>query len=599
MDGQAISGDTFTLNKNVSVSGVFYYTDPGPGLSETLPALTVGTTAATIVKDVQNSNILNVSITIPNGAAASQIALSDGTNFTFADKTFNFDITFASGVYDEDTVNAITGKFVAKGANTGTTITTPVKPQEPPAPQPATLKIDGVDISIPVPIEGVNVIDVSAVVSGGAVTEFSDSSGILAGKTINLTLSAPDGQDKINYSAISAIENAFKSKGASPLSNTAGGAIPVFNSASMDDNLITTLASRAPDTPNAGTQIVNNIQAFNDNGSKILKVQSPMQLTGEVFLTELAKVQADAGMVHADETLRLAGASETERETTLASFLNAYEKCGFDLSGENNFLPKPGFMYQGSDWYISITDTASSWDIYKLFERYHDKDKLSSLTGLHAQNITVAGENATGLYDADSQPSASFPYKVNGEIIGFMKGNFKSFENMYEDGTNPIPNFTTSFGHPIKVKNFATKSELPNVEFQAEGACFFQYAPGVVNSAGAVKFMQTDPDIGIAVTAKYIDLRTLTRDQTRAVHNHTLSNTDEIAFSSLISAPQTYDERYYLDYDTGYYVDDGVTKLIPTGLQYYASNQTGSIYGVLDLQSWTTGNPPRDKSAIQ
>jgi hypothetical protein len=288
--------------------------------------LSAGAATAAIAKDAQNNNVLNVIITIPNDATASQITLTDGIDFTFAGKTFNFDITFASGTYDDSIVEAIKGAFAAKGgAAIGTVDTTPAKPQAPPVntPQPAMLKIDGVDISILVPGESVNVLNVSAIVSGGVIVEFDDPIGILAGKAINLTLSASAGQDRINYSAISAIETEFKAKGAAPLSNTAVGAIPAFNSASMDDNFITALASRTPDTPNAGDQIMNNIQAFNDNGTKLLKMQSPMQLAGEVFPTELAKIQTGAGMVHTDETLRLAYASGTERKTTFANFLNA------------------------------------------------------------------------------------------------------------------------------------------------------------------------------------------------------------------------------------------------------------------------------------
>ncbi|MDR1025079.1 MAG: hypothetical protein LBL56_05075, partial [Treponema sp.] len=155
---------------------------------------------ATIAKDAQNANILNVVITIPNGATLTDISFTEGSNFTFSGKTFNFDIIFASGAYEEAMVDAIKGKFVAKGASTGTTITTPVKPQEPPVLNPAMLKIDGVLITIPVPSEGVNTINISAVVSNGTVVDFSDPSGILAGKVVNLSLDAASG-NRINYSA--------------------------------------------------------------------------------------------------------------------------------------------------------------------------------------------------------------------------------------------------------------------------------------------------------------------------------------------------------------------------------------------------------------
>ncbi|MDR0708330.1 MAG: hypothetical protein LBF60_10745, partial [Treponema sp.] len=287
-----------------------------PGPTETLPALSVGTATATITKDAQNADILNVSITIPNGTSVSQIALTDGANFTFNGKTFNFDITFASGAYDDSIVEAIKGKFAAKeGATVGAVNTTPAKPEEPPVntPQPATLKIDGALITIPVPAEGVNTINVSAVVSDGVVADFSDPSGILAGKTINLILdtsvpAAGDGLKRINCSAISAIENAFKAKGASPLSNTTGGVIPVFDTTSLKNGVVNddlaSLAQRAAaQTPEV--KIVNGIKALYNGGNQVLKVESPMQLAGDIWCSQLDRIQTTQGNIHADETLRL------------------------------------------------------------------------------------------------------------------------------------------------------------------------------------------------------------------------------------------------------------------------------------------------------
>jgi hypothetical protein len=43
--------------------------------------------------------------------------------------------------------------------------------------------------------------------------------------------------------------------------------------------------------------------------------------------------------------------------------------------------------------------------------------------------MTVAGNSATGLYGPDNQPSASFPYKVKGEVLIAMYA-FASFENL-------------------------------------------------------------------------------------------------------------------------------------------------------------------------
>jgi hypothetical protein len=74
---------------------------------------------------------------------------------------------------------------------------------------------------------------------------------------------------------------------------------------------------------------------------------------------------------------------------------------------------------------------------------------------------------------------------------------------------------------------------------------------------------------------------------------------NEIFFKSKTAPDQDSVNYGFLKYDTGYYVDNGVTKLIPTRAQHYASKQTGSIYGVLELQGWVNGNPPRDKPEIQ
>ncbi|MDR1216331.1 MAG: hypothetical protein LBK25_06590 [Treponema sp.] len=558
----------------------------------TLPGLTIGATAATIT---QNDNVLDVAITVPNGATLADIGLTDGSNFAFAGKTFNFNITFASGTYDEAMVDAIKAKFTAKGASVGSVITSPEKPQQPPALQPAMLKIDGMEITIPVPAEGVNTITVAAAVSNGTVADFADPSGILAGKTVNLTLDdLSDKKNRINYSAIAAIEAAFKAKGATVSSDTISGVIPVFNVSRDNDSITALIDSKNVTAQNPDVKIVNNIHALYNNGNKILQVLDPIQLVGDIYCSELAKIQAPAGNIYADDTLRL---TNYGREIELADLLATYTKCGFTLDGNNNFFPKLGLVspYTGDELPIEITDSAKSWDIYRLFERYNSAGKMDSLAELLANDITVAGENANGLYDANNQPKANFPYKVNGDIIWSMIGRFKAFENMYEDGTHPLPTNVTI----MTVKNFATKSNLPNTRFYADGACFFQYAPPYIDSTGAVKIMQIGDAGGTSATAKYLDLRNLTPDQRGLVENYVIRKTDEVAFSSLNAAPQDGLGRTVFDYDTGYYVENGVTKLIPTGNQIYASDQTSSIYGVLDLQGWTGATPPRDKSAIQ
>jgi hypothetical protein len=91
------------------------------------------------------------------------------------------------------------------------------------------------------------------------------------------------------------------------------------------------------------------------------------------------------------------------------SILECLRKCGFDLDGTTNFLSKIGFIdsddIQEID--LQITDTAKSFNVYKLFKHYYDKDKLANLSELLAEHITVAVTNATGLYGADNQPSTS------------------------------------------------------------------------------------------------------------------------------------------------------------------------------------------------
>jgi hypothetical protein len=125
----------------------------------------------------------------------------------------------------------------------------------------------------------VNTINVSAVVSGGVVADFSDPSGILAGKTINLDLSAPNGmgagQDgRINYSVISMIENAFKTKGAAAVLSDTGPAIPVFDVSRGNDSISALIDSKGITAQNPEVKIVNGITARYKSGNKILEVSA-------------------------------------------------------------------------------------------------------------------------------------------------------------------------------------------------------------------------------------------------------------------------------------------------------------------------------------
>ncbi|MDR1219967.1 MAG: hypothetical protein LBK73_10220 [Treponema sp.] len=52
-------------------------------------------------------------------------------------------------------------------------------------------------------------------------------------------------------------------------------------------------------------------------------------------------------------------------EITLADFLAAYTNCGFNLDGENNFMPKLRLIstMMGNELSFNITDTAKSYDL--------------------------------------------------------------------------------------------------------------------------------------------------------------------------------------------------------------------------------------------
>ena len=578
-----------------ALAGTVNTTPQAPVVEITLPSLTIGGTPANITQNAQNPNALDVTITVPNGATTGQINLTDGTNFAFTGKTFNFHITFASNTYDEAMVNAIKGKFTAKGAFEGTTITTPDKPN--PGITAPTLKIDGIPATISVEVvNNVTTITVQATVSNGVITDLTNPGNILNGAVVNLKLSAATGQNnRINYTAIKKIEQEFESKGADAVSSdTASGAIPVFSTTSykngdINDDLAFLASKASAQKPDV--KIVNNIRALYNNGNQILQVSSPMQLTGDIWCSQLDRIQTTQGNIYADETLRL---WENGLKITLANFLATYAKCGFNLDGDNNFLPKTGFYSEG-EISLEITDAETkSWDIYRLFAKYNDKGKLNNLTRLIAQNITVAGVNANGLYDTNNQPLTSFPYKVNGQIIEFMMGGFRQFENMYEDGTNPIPSTISS----LKVKNFATESNLPSTQFYASGACFFQHAPLSIQSDGAVKLMQVGNAL-ITVDAKYLDLRALSASQTNKIIK--MASGGEIAFSEPSAAPSTNIRRGNLQYNIGYADHNSVTKLIGITTEGFDSSHASllntGIYGVLELQDWTGSTPPATQTA--
>jgi hypothetical protein len=104
-----------------------------------------------------------------SGVAGTAITLTNtsGGGYTFSRYT-------EDGVEIEDDAfilnnNAtINGVFTADGCNSEPEFLAQAAP---------TLKIDGVLIEIPAPVEGVNAIELSGVVSEGAVTEFSDPDG--------------------------------------------------------------------------------------------------------------------------------------------------------------------------------------------------------------------------------------------------------------------------------------------------------------------------------------------------------------------------------------------------------------------------------------
>jgi hypothetical protein len=545
------------------------------------------------------------SVTLATATAGAVIHYTlDGTEPTTASAVYSGAVTINATA----TLKAVAVKDGLNNSAVLTAVYTITLPE--PEIQPAVLVIDGVTIVIPVPAEGIEVLNVSAVVSNGAVADFADPSGIVGGKTVNLSLGAPAGQNRINYAAISAIETAFKGKGASAVSSdTISGVIPVFetglDTVGLDNDAITALISSknvSAQTPEV--KIVNDIKALYNGGNEIIRVQSPMVLTGTTLCSELTKIQADTGMIYADETLRFGSSKTHYRNITLADFMDVYNKCGFDLAGDNNFLPKPGFVYLGEN-YIDITDTAKSWDIYRFYERYHDKGKLANLSELHANHITVAGDSAAGLYGSDNLPSASFPYKVKGEVLSGMYA-FAGFENLYESTGNlslPSNLISTGLGE-YKIRNFATVSQLVNNRLVASGACFFQYVPtnGGVGPSGsntlAVKVMRAPLHGGVGGT--YIDLRDLPFEE--KVNLSGSGAGGEIAFPSVAMIKSIGDPGLVFPYAVGYANDNsGKTKLIGTyadGFEAkYASGRNTGIIGVLELQDWTEGTPPADKTA--
>jgi hypothetical protein len=558
---------------------------------EQLPSLTIGGTPATINK--QSEGVYNVTIDVPAGATEGQINFTNTSSFTFEGKTFNFYISLAYGEMDSPIVSAITGKFA--GATINVTKSERERPQQPTI-TPPTLKIDGMSITIPVPAEGVNTISISATVSNGEVVDFADPSGVLTGKVVNLNLSAAAGQNnRINYNAIKEIEQAFKTKGVDAVSSdTAGGAIPVFN-VIRDGGSITALALRAT-AQDQTVKLVNNISAIYNNGNPILKVESPIQLIGTTLCTEVMKIQANASMVYADECLRLASGYSNVREITLLNLLGVYTQCGFRLDNTNNFFPKLGSIStnDGSELSLNIIEPMKSWDIYRLFERYHAAGKLNNLMELNATGITVTGENVTGLYNPNNQPSASFPYKVNGQIIGFMVQNnwFKGYENLYETGGLSIPSGFYGSNDGLKIKNCAITSQL-NVPVYAEGGCFFQYAPAVVNSTGALKIMRVTNNS--VVSALYLDLRDLPTGDKAFLNG----GATEMAFPSPHMMFTEVNQGFF-PWQIGYANDSGVTKLIGTIEEGFnpshASSRNSGIYGVLKLQDWTVAIPNPNKN---
>ncbi|MDR0707707.1 MAG: hypothetical protein LBF60_07520 [Treponema sp.] len=286
------------------------------------------------------------------------------------------------------------------------------------------------------------------------------------------------------------------------------------------------------------------------------------------------------------------------------------------MDGDNNFLPKPGVMEQGSDWPIRIIETAKSWDIYKLYERYHDKGKLASLSkvdaGVHTvydpatgqtiryEGITVAGNSAAGLYGANNQPSASFPYRVKGEVLSAMR-DFAGFENLYEyTGDMSLPINVNGQRSPYKIKNFATESLMPDANFLGEGARFFRYAPGGSgNPTGAIKIMRATA-VGSGTNAKYLDLRDLPLEEKINLGGGAPGG--EIAFASVAMLKSVGDPGLVFPYSIGYANDNsGTTKLVGTTAEgfdpTFSSIRNTGIIGVLELQDWTEGAPPATKFA--
>jgi hypothetical protein len=156
-----------------------------------------------------------------------------------------------------------------------------------------------------------------------------------------------------------------------------------------------------------------------------------------------------------------------------------------------------------------------------------------------------------------------------------------------------------------KIKNFATKSLMPDANFGAEGACFFQHAPGGIgNPNGAIKIMHATTSAG--ANAKYLGLRDLPLAKESNLGGG--ASGGEIAFASVAMLKSISDPREVFPYITAYAndpSDSNKTKLVGAmdeGFDltfasiYDLGNNNNHIYGVLELQDWVNDTPPTTKT---
>jgi hypothetical protein len=190
-----------------------------------------------------------------------------------------------------------------------------------------------------------------------------------------------------------------------------------------------------------------------------------------------------------------------------------------------------------------------------------------------------------------------------------INSNINKLENVYnEQGAISIGTDSHMMKDNLHVRNFATINQITCADIYADGACFFQYAPGLIqystNAKTALKIMQTN-NVLSTVNVEYLDLRNLAANEIGYVIGHAaevLFHSPEAIKNSASFGPN----RQFFGYDISYANDPNdsdITKFIGTTADGFASREASlrnnNIYGVLNLQDWTGATPPNNKTASQ